>query len=171
MAKPNQFTRTRRGSRQRSPRPKVGPNEGRLGCVEWMPIPEDDRRLAVRRQWEDPLERMLAPSAKTAQDEQEFPLLLRRDEKAIAKARHELFEKVWWNRHQMRVAEIESGTKRLTDEEKSLFERAQKAARRIERKYGRKNLVFDDFEWGLVCGRYLALGWMLGQEWEGSLGT
>lgn len=59
----------------------------------------------------------------------------------------------------------------MPDDQKAVLEIAERAARRIERKYGKQNLGWDDFDWGLLSGRMSALAWVMGSEWDESLDT
>ncbi|TXT36427.1 MAG: hypothetical protein FD138_988 [Planctomycetota bacterium] len=98
----------------------------------------------------------------------------------IVHAIEELLDKVWYNRHKVREEMIECGKIELVDKEtfpvkdhlkrpieRGIWAGALKAAKRVERKYGKENLgPWDDFEWGMLSGKLSALRWVLGDEWD-----
>lgn len=106
-----------------------------------------------------------------APDQEKRPLLLRRNDKTILKAYNELWDKVWWNRLQAWLEMIKLVAQPLTKTQVPILKKAMQAAKRIEKKYGAKNLGWDDFNWGLMSGRMSALAWVLGAEWDVSLDT
>ena len=89
-----------------------------------------------------------------------WALLLRRNDKAILEQQEEFWDKVWYNR---KLIWLERG--------RELPDGSSEAMREIEERYGRENLVFSDFEWGLLSGRLSALAWVMGAEWDESLDT
>jgi PIN domain len=98
----------------------------------------------------------------------------------ISGAIRELLDKVWYNRHQVRLEKIENGEIKLVEKETSedrrgpertcqrdIWEGARKSACKVEKKYGLENLgPWDDFDWGMMNGKLSALRWVLGDEWD-----
>lgn len=98
----------------------------------------------------------------------------------VVAAINELFDKVWYNRHQNARIKLERGTIKLVDKEtfpvldhdtrpmqRDVWKLAQRAARRMEKKHGKENLgPWSDFEWGMLNGKLSALRWVLGDEWD-----
>jgi PIN domain len=76
-----------------------------------------------------------------------------------------LWHQIWYNRHKNWMYRIEHGLEPPGDPK--ILKTAKAAARRVERKYGKKNLgPWDDFEWGMLNGKMSALNWVFGEEWD-----
>lgn len=91
---------------------------------------------------------------------------------------NELEQKIWYNRHQNRAYHIKVGNTKLVDKKdfdgnysndvilKHIWQGALKSAKKVEKKYGKKNLSWDDFEWGMLNGKLSTLRWVMGDEWD-----
>jgi hypothetical protein len=98
----------------------------------------------------------------------------------ILEAEGLLFHQVWYNRHWGLRIGVHEGTVKVVEKEtyprrpgapetvqRDVWKQALEAARRVERKYGKKNLgPWDDFEWGMINGKLSALRWVLGDDWD-----
>jgi hypothetical protein len=87
----------------------------------------------------------------------------------------ELQDKVWYNRHMIRLYYIEQGkiqiipkgTKRFGNDviHEDILEGAMSSAEKVRAKYDDLG-PWDDFEWGMINGKLSALRWILGDEWN-----
>jgi hypothetical protein len=145
-----EFLKPRRRSKAQTTDPvplgEVGPNGHRVGYteegdkVEWLP---DD---------ENPGE--------------EWPMILRRNDKAILEAEHEFFDVIWYDRKLVLQQNLKEGTETIDPE---IHEGMLVAMRAVEKRYGKKkirNYYHNDFEWGMLNGKLSTLRWVLGDEWD-----
>lgn len=102
-----------------------------------------------------------------------------RDMKSLFEAENEFCDKVWYYRcHLAMREELKNGELKLVKKWKPEYsgknfmtekdwKGATKVAKRIERKYGKKNLdPYDDFDWGMINGKLSAIRWVLGDDWD-----
>ena len=150
-----------------------GERDSEGGLVGLMPDDEKQEVSRVDAAADDktPESRKMDAAADDADSDEELDQFPWRSDEEISEAYNEFRDKVWWNRHQDWAYEIRSGKKVLTAGEKGIWETAERAASRIERKYGRKNLGWNDVDWGILQGRMSALAWVMGMDWDVSMDT
>jgi hypothetical protein len=98
---------------------------------------------------------------------------------SIVDAENEFCDKIWYNRCHLRTKEeLKNGELKLVKKwkpeystqnfiSKDIWEGAKKAAKKVEKKYGKKNLgPYSDFEWGMLNGKLSAIRWVLGDDWD-----
>lgn len=76
----------------------------------------------------------------------------------IRRAENEFYEKMWYGR---KPADVDAQS---WDAE--VKRSVKQSMREMERKYGKKNLLVDDFGWGMFNGKLSALRWVLGDDWD-----
>jgi hypothetical protein len=76
----------------------------------------------------------------------------------IRKAEAEFEDKIWYGR---KPADVDAQPWEL-----EVKRSVKRSLREMEKKYGKKNLLVDDFEWGMFNGKLSALRWVLGDEWD-----
>jgi hypothetical protein len=82
----------------------------------------------------------------------------------ILEAEEEFFTKVWYGRHKLLEEMVKSGQTQVYSK---TWEKALEAARKIEKRYGKKQLAeWSDFEWGMLNGKLSTLRWVSGSEWD-----
>jgi len=82
----------------------------------------------------------------------------------ILEAEEEFLDKIWYNRHKILEDKVNNGKAKV---DHKIWQGALKSAKRVEEKYGMKELgPWDDFEWGMLSGKLSALRWVLGDEWD-----
>jgi hypothetical protein len=87
-----------------------------------------------------------------------------RKKKEIAEEMNIACDKVWYDRHQWAM---ENEYPKEKDPGRIRCIRGGiKAAKKMEKKYGKKNLgPYSKFEWGMLNGRLETLRWVLGDDW------
>jgi hypothetical protein len=125
---------------------EVGPNGHRVGYteegdkVEWLPDDENPGQV--------------------------WPMILRRNDKAILKAENEFMDVIWYDRKLLLQQRLKEGTATIDpDIEKGMLS----AMHAVEKKYGKRklrNYYHNDFEWGMLNGKLSALRWVLGDDWD-----
>ena len=91
-------------------------------------------------------------------------LFIKRKRKEVESALEEFFDKVWYDRHQLLKNQVKEKKTKVSPE---IWKGARQAAKRVEGKYGLKNLSpYSDFDWGMINGKLSALRWILGDEWD-----
>lgn len=101
---------------------------------------------------------------------EDVPMVLRRGDPSIIAVRNELWDIVWWYRMVVRNEQIRRGDPDVAGE-KPVQIRGTRSAKVVEAKFGRTDMRWSDFEWGMLQGKLSALAWVLGSDWEGSLDT
>ena len=90
----------------------------------------------------------------------------------IIKEENKLFDIIWYHQYKMRVYYITNEVNASSDfknkpakKKQRVMEVALNAAKKIEKRHGKKNLgPRDDFELAMLHGKLSALRWVLGEE-------
>jgi hypothetical protein len=90
-----------------------------------------------------------------------FPVVLIRGDESIREMHDDLLKLVSLGQ---RLAGVRTGKRKAV-------KRWRQEAKKVQIKWDLAKMKLNDFDWGVLSGRFSALAWMLGAEWEWSLDT
>ncbi len=135
------------------------------GAKDYLESYKRNKRPPFRiKCWERPQLEQIAGPKRTLLMQFDLAREKLRSLKEIKKAEDEYYCKRWYDRHMMSWHARHE--ERFKDSLKIMIE-AHKEAKRIEKKYGMKNLgPYSEYEWGMLAGKHSALRWVLGEDWD-----
>src|SRR5215813_13427438 len=83
-------------------------------------------------------------------------------DRVVSELHAEFGDKLYWKHFQDQLKRVREG---LADEN-CVSALSAEVASEIEQKYGRESLQLDEYQWAELRGKYAALGWVLGREWN-----
>jgi hypothetical protein len=90
-----------------------------------------------------------------------------RTEREIAEAEHELWDRVWYYRHKVRMSRTILPKDRNGPSDPGVAKMTLEIMKKKRRQYGRSiGRIMSDFDWGYMQGKFSALRWTLGDEWD-----
>lgn len=122
---------------------------------------ENNRPPFTVRYWERPILDRLTRGKRDLLDR--YLVGGMRTQSEILAAESEFFDRVWHERHLVRMQKHEDGTSPMEPE---IVKVARDAAARVRARRPDIRPVEDDFEWGMWNGKLSALRWVLGDEWD-----
>lgn len=132
-------------------------------CKDYLRDYDENNRPPFRiKYWERPILEKLTRGNHELLDR--FLLGGMRSQSEIVAAEQEFFDRVWHERHLVFRARHEAGEDEQATPE--IYRAALEAAQRVEAERSDIRPVEDDFEWGMWNGKFSALRWVLGEDWD-----
>jgi Restriction endonuclease len=86
-----------------------------------------------------------------------------RSQREIIEAEQEFFDRIWYERHLVHRKKWDSGEEYVPEDVRRV---ALEAAERVKARRPDLHIPEDDFEWGVWNGKFSALRWVLGSDWD-----
>jgi len=87
-----------------------------------------------------------------------------RPESEIWKAEQEFFDRVWYYRHMNLMYRVKHEGEKINPD---VLKLAKSAAKKVRKKYGPNVAkLLNDWDWGYLNGKFAAVRWVLGEEWD-----
>jgi Restriction endonuclease len=90
-----------------------------------------------------------------------------RSEREITQAEKELWDRVWYYRHLVRIRNAKYAKDGNDEAVPAIAKMTRDIMKKKRKQYGRSiGRIMSDFDWGYMQGKFSAIRWTLGDEWD-----